>query len=459
MASVSSLFYSSSEECLYARITPTGDQRDYLQEQHGNLAAFLKSRLSTTIPLANETWIQGSYKYGTMLRPFEDEEFDVDLGFYFRWSGLPRAGVTADSLRSAVQRDLEKFAQGNDEVREIHQPPKTRCCRVYFREQFHVDIPVYHLDESRDLRELAVARNRWENSDPKKLYKWIRDRVMPEDYRMLRRIVCYLKAWSRLTIVSTARPASILITVLAVLCYFKLGRDLPSDDDAALVAVVEAMAKTLRQNSRIENPVDPSENLNRLSPDDCALLVSHLDALGRLGKDALAAATSFQAALIWAKAFRYMMPLPVDSTSLIKEAAKASPGSLVVQPDVAVTVTDRGSGRQIAAIRNAFPGALRKDFGLHFRVQNSHQYPPDAIYRWTARNAAGEAADENHLGHENAGVGKITNDERTAYNGSHFMDVQVESQAGAILAFRRIPVTVAGAALKKRYRTSARPRI
>lgn len=452
MADYSSFFYSiSGSGHLFERISPTSDQREYLQVQHNALGEILKTRLTVASALSTETWIQGSYKYGTLLRPFEGEEFDLDLGFYFVWSGQARVDVSPVSLRSAVQAELELHASREAEILSVDRPPKMRCCRVSYKQQFHIDVPVYHLDRPLDYRELATGKNEWEHSDPKLLYKWLRDRILPQDYFQLRRIICYLKAWSRLTVAPAARPASILLTVLAVEAYFALARELPTRDDAALVSVVQRIAFRLRRSSVVRNPANNSENINRLGTEGLVAFLRNLDDFAIIGNSALSAPTQFSAGTQWSRIFRYMMPLPAATDDLLlREAASASRGSLVVQPTVDITIRDQ-RGRPYGPFRDRLPGFVPKYSTIRFRVANDREFPADATYTWTVRNQDAEAADVNDLGHDRAAIGAIVNEESTLYNGTHYMDLKVSAHDGRPIAFRRIPVEVRGTPLQKRY--------
>jgi hypothetical protein len=114
------------------------------------------------------TWLQGSYKFGTQVRPVrKDDEFDIDLGVYFQWSGTAESGRhSTQTLKSFVQDSLNVYERSDTEdVLEVC-PPKTRCGRIRYRNDFHIDVPAYHLDRGEDARTLATSAN-WEASDPK----------------------------------------------------------------------------------------------------------------------------------------------------------------------------------------------------------------------------------------------------------------------------------------------------
>jgi hypothetical protein len=104
------------------------------------------------------TWLQGSYKSATQIRPVRvTEEFDIDLGVYFQWDGRPQDGrYGPKALKSFVQESLKSYAAANATDVEQVMPPRERCCRIQFKSCFHIDVPAYHLDADRDARRLAT---------------------------------------------------------------------------------------------------------------------------------------------------------------------------------------------------------------------------------------------------------------------------------------------------------------
>ncbi|MDB5712868.1 MAG: hypothetical protein JWO15_265 [Sphingomonadales bacterium] len=83
MSQVTQLFYhaSSESETLHRRITPTADQYVEQKDRWSDLAEFLKTRLATETGHGLRTWLQGSYKFRTQIRPWAAHaEFDIDLG-------------------------------------------------------------------------------------------------------------------------------------------------------------------------------------------------------------------------------------------------------------------------------------------------------------------------------------------------------------------------------------------
>ena len=81
MGRASSLFNGAGEQTLINRVSPTAQQREFLQTSWNELAEHLKVALKAKHGYTICTWLQGSYKYGTLIKPVHPgKEYDVDLG-------------------------------------------------------------------------------------------------------------------------------------------------------------------------------------------------------------------------------------------------------------------------------------------------------------------------------------------------------------------------------------------
>src|ERR1700753_1660685 len=115
MGRAATLFYSANdpeEQNLHRRITPSDKQFDEQQERWNSLADHLLSDLRTRSGCGMRSWLQGSYKFGTQVRPpSKGEEFDIDLGIYFEWPGATEQGRHDNrSVREMVQDSLTAYA-------------------------------------------------------------------------------------------------------------------------------------------------------------------------------------------------------------------------------------------------------------------------------------------------------------------------------------------------------------
>lgn len=136
MGKAASLFNGAGEQTLLKRVTPTAEQRDFLQTQWNSLADHLKKALYDDYGYTISTWLQGSYKYGTLIRPVHvDEEYDVDVGIYFQWENDGDATPAPAQLRAWVQRELLVFKLLNADIKSVAEPPKERCSTSHLREE------------------------------------------------------------------------------------------------------------------------------------------------------------------------------------------------------------------------------------------------------------------------------------------------------------------------------------
>src|ERR1017187_8313762 len=306
MGIAASLFYSTSdvENCLDWRIRPSDEQYDSQKERWSDLANHLLEDLAQRSECPIASWLQGSYKSGTQIRPAsKDHEFDIDLGIYFGWSGEPEDGPHSPiELKTLVQKSLEIYAEdeANDSV--AAGEPRARCSRIHFKDDFHIDVPAYHLDADRDSRALATAEDEWENSDPKAIYTWWKDALSDQERPRCRRIVRYLKVWAALKFEEEGRPSSILLTVLAAQAYLQLDLSSLSGDDETLHAVVAEIVDRLEISITVSNPVNDDENLNRLSDKDNEKLREKFGELLSVADRGLSAQTKMAASDIWSEA-------------------------------------------------------------------------------------------------------------------------------------------------------------
>jgi len=164
MGQAGNLFHSSSLESasLHSRITPTQEQRSFLQVNWRAMADAVAPRLNELSGMPVKTWIQGSYKFGTLIKPLSiREEYDVDLGVYFCWDDEETATPAPEQLKRWVQVALTEYLDECDAAKSISTPPKERCSRLNYTKQFHIDVPSYHLHEQSDKRRLATESKGW----------------------------------------------------------------------------------------------------------------------------------------------------------------------------------------------------------------------------------------------------------------------------------------------------------
>ncbi|MGK2911343.1 MAG: CBASS cGAMP synthase [Sphingobium sp.] len=315
MSCAARLFNSKSDQTLYSRITPSKDQFAIQQARWNDLRDVLKSRLKEDTGYPTSSWLQGSYKFDTQIRPWESgAEFDIDLGVYFEWSGGDDEGeYDPEGFKQFVQNALLDYAADEDNDATGVDDPKERCCRISFNPDFHIDVPCYHLDRSEDQRALATETKGWEASDPKAIYRWFKQLFTEAaDRGLLRRLVCYMKMWAALKMDDGVRPSSIMLTVLVGEALADLDRSDAVDDDDILERIITAIADRLDGDARVLNPVEQGEDLNRLGGDAANGFKALLRDFEDTAQRANAVTTEANAAEIWTEAFQHFFPMPED---------------------------------------------------------------------------------------------------------------------------------------------------
>lgn len=447
MGIAAKLFFDAADperQTLHRRITLSDDQFSDQQESWNTLAEHLISDLKERSGYSIRTWLQGSYKFATQIRPTrKDDEFDIDLGVYFQWQGEPDDGDhSPEVLKAFVQQSLLAFAENSpDDVKGVAEP-KTRCARIRYKGAFHIDVPAYHLSPDADQRCLATEEG-WEDSDPKAIYLWFRNAFDDQERARVRRQIRYMKSWAALKFAEgKGRPSSILLTVLVSEAALELAEF--GDDDVTLADIVDIIIDRLDANEEVPNPVAKSENLVRLSDDEMAAFIEKLRKLQAVASRGRNSETELAAADAWQESFEYLFPMPEIKAELTK-ATRRLPVALSL-PDIEVTASPRNAATKSYRNINAI-GPIPKDCDINFRIINPAALPPNATVVWVVRNEGGEAENTNDMGHY-AGTG-LTAKEHSAYRGTHYMDCSVKVN-GQTVAMRRVPVEISGLSMPPR---------
>jgi hypothetical protein len=448
MADTHAYFYSTDTEkqTLHRRVVPNAAQFLQQQERWNDLRDYLVDVLSEKTGLAISSWLQGSYKFGTQVRPKnQEEEFDIDLGIYFKWSDSAEAGDYGPlQLKQLIQESLVQYAAETQDTTEVLDPPKDRCNRISFTEGFHIDVPVYHLNEQTDIRSLATEDDEWEDSDPTAIYLWFREQFSDEDSNQVRRLIRYMKMWSSLNL--DTPPSSIMLTVLVAEAYSHLQEGDLTGDDNAVLSVAKSIYSRLEQDVVVGNPVDSSENLNRLSDLDHYLFMEKLDSLCLTAERAIAADNKASSASIWSELFGHFFPAPANET--VEDDNITALTNVLFVPRVRVTATSKTNSSFSTQDINRL-GPIPRDCAIEFVLLNQADLPTDAHLQWIVRNEGEEAEIINDLGHH-AGVNERLAREGSAYNGSHFMDVIVTIPMQGVVGFARIPIVISFPAVPPR---------
>lgn len=445
MGAAAGLFYSTDaeQETLNRRVRPSDDQLTRLRERKDDLLSHLARDLPQRCGVAVSTWLQGSYKLHTLIRPLAGQEYDVDVGVYFEWGHSSDVKLMPSELREELQQSLLDFATNDEHVTRVEDPAKERCSRAYYEKQLHIDLPGYHYSTDTGETRLATLNGEWEVSDPEKMVNWFQERLDGDDRAQARRVVRYLKAWAALKFADDrdARPSSLMLTVLAADAFADVVQGLGEDDDNALQLVVDEVFERLSVTPVVENPVesDQDRNLNRLGDNEFSRFMDALEVLREIARDAVQAENEYDAAAIWTEAFDYLLPLP-DITGMAEARMAGGNMVLVAAPRVRVAVSAERGGPPRQVFTNGQVDLAFRGEWLRFSVINRHLLPSQAEIRWVVRNVGQDAYDENDLGHSDIDSGTF-HDEYAVYHGRHFMDCEARVN-GRLYAVTRIPVAI-----------------
>lgn len=449
MASGNSVIFSG-ENSLYSKVVPTDQQYETLQLAWNELRDFLIPYIRKTHAYTLKTWIQGSYKYRTLIRPLAKEEsYDLDLGVYFLTEEVE--GTSASSLREMISDGLTAYMEVCENVKKIEKQRK-RCLRIVYKDDFHIDIPVYILDEDSDLRTLAVLPDDWEQSDPKQLYMWFKQTVPESERPAVRRLIQYIKGWAIVAfrLNQGAAISSITTTVLAARFYSSLPSTFISwNDEERLIEFVKWMKNELAEEFRVNNPINLTENLCRIENANKSFTTDKINILRAAVEQAEAAETCDEAIIAWEQAFGYLIELPTDVDVLLAETSDFAKSYLPVVaptfklPSIRIKVLSKDKKTVLRTCINAVAN-LTKENSLDFSIENAHELPPNSRAIWTVRNGGQEASDVFDLGHiTHAASLNQTIHETIAYTGRHFMDCAIVTGA-KVHSLVRVPVHVGG---------------
>ena len=109
------------------------------QRRYEDLSKWLiESPKSQSAKFNPHVYPQGSFRLGTVIRPLEGDEYDLDLSCKLQ-KGITRENYTQEQLKNLTGRDLEAYRI----ERRIEQKlePKHRCWRLHYQDvvRFHLD--------------------------------------------------------------------------------------------------------------------------------------------------------------------------------------------------------------------------------------------------------------------------------------------------------------------------------
>jgi hypothetical protein len=261
--------------CTGLQLTQT--QYERAEDRYGTIGGWLDARDSPLATWAPIIYPQGSLRIGTTVRPLARQEYDLDLVCEFSRMD-PRSVPDPVKLLDLVEYRLRQ----HDIYRERLER-KTRCLRVTYANDFHLDVLPACPDPSSGAGCVVVPDREagwWVASNPRGYAAWFEARAamalaeiakrveplpLPEPLSVkppLKRIVQLMKRWRdrAYRAQSDKAPISIVLTTLAATHY--TGEVSPA---RALGLVLDSVTATIPPPGRrlvVLNPTNAREDLS-----------------------------------------------------------------------------------------------------------------------------------------------------------------------------------------------------
>ena len=245
---------------------------------------------NTNLPIP-QFFIQGSYKTKTLIEN-TNLKSDVDLGVFFPYK--PR--ISIEAIQSHIKRALQGHTRYGVTV-------KISCVRLNYVSDFHIDLPIYFIDQSTGRAYYGAQGYEWEESDPKGFISWFNNQTKKKP--QLHRIIRYLKAWLENVKQKSGRklPSGLAMTLWAIEFYQKDTRD-----DVAFIqtslSILEYLNNNYKKSWNSFMPVAPYDDvLDRLNSSQKDFFYDELRSMSEIGMEALTAKNKTQAVKKWRKVF------------------------------------------------------------------------------------------------------------------------------------------------------------
>jgi hypothetical protein len=129
----------SRVELLVQELDIPPSARDRANKRYQDLADFFASGQAHSAKNSPHIYPQGSFRLGTVVRPLDGDEYDLDVGCRLR-QGITKQNSSQRDLKSLVGQDLRAYRS----QRGIQHPleEKHRCWRLSYQDElsFHMDV-------------------------------------------------------------------------------------------------------------------------------------------------------------------------------------------------------------------------------------------------------------------------------------------------------------------------------
>lgn len=271
-------------------ITIHPDKVANLRRAHNTIRSKVTSYFEkyTNLPIPN-FYIQGSYKMGTIIEN-RSTICDVDLGVFFPQHPNMNVKTIQNHLKNALIGHTSRGVT-----------IKTNCVRLNYVRDFHIDLPIYFIDNYSGKTFFGSRGYDWEHSEPKDFIEWFKNET--NNKSQLIRIIRYLKAWADYSKTKKGKkfPSGLALTLWAIQCYEKSNRD-----DVSFFNTSSAIMEYLH-NKKTWNaimPVAPGDDvMHRLTSSQKKAFYDEIDKMVSSAADALSAPSLIESRSKWRNIF------------------------------------------------------------------------------------------------------------------------------------------------------------
>lgn len=454
-------FADDFESFLIANVNLNQSRLDTLQQRVDSIEGFIESSAMFS-DMFVDVIPTGSWAHRMIIKPVcADDEFDADI--------LLLVEEQDDWLPRDYIEQLHSTFQSSGVYKSIAQR-KTRCVRIDYAGDFHIDVVPYMERDSGHFitnRLEPAGEGRFEASNPEAFSAWIDERQRVSNGRFIKvvRLLKYLRDYK-----NTFTCVSIILTTLLgnevneiEASYSpELYADLPS----ALVTLLERLTKSLPSTMpAVMDPAGTGDNFTDRYGDSWNYenFRKCIQMYATKARNAYDETNREKSIELWREIFGDgFKPGALEPAAKLAPLSSAvvCPGEqfidkdynfpIAIDPKAKLRVIGRcvgynnggGSTRKhgFRQFDLATSGRVPKDRSLRFDAK-TNVAPPYTIY-WKVRNGGQEAADMGQL------RGEITKDdgnnrktETTSYTGSHYVECYVVKN-GVVVATDRQSVVV-----------------
>lgn len=261
-----------------------------------------------------ESFLQGSYRLFTAVRPQGDGEYDVDAILSLSLNNSFGTLRGAPEVITWVAERLRNNERYKNKVAE-----KTKCVRVNYADGFHMDIVTAHC--SGDTDGILLVPPTWKESNPKGFREWcVKRHEKSGEY--FYSVVKMLKWWRNIHFGDDGSPKSILHTTL-------IGQNIPSQSsslDKALLKTMENINVVLKPHfiaPEIKNPSLETEVISSSwTSSDFSLFKTKLNEATELVKKALSEKDEEKTIELWNSEALFNGTFPKTIRGIAEEAKR-----------------------------------------------------------------------------------------------------------------------------------------